>query len=294
MLKSMTGFGRRQGVWRGHTVTVEVRSVNHRFCEIAMKLPKGFGFLEEDMRTLVRQRCTRGRIELSVTLANNGLGTTKIVQINHELAAHYFQALQALRREFRLSGGIDLPVLAGFRDIFSVVEKPLDMQRLGRVILRLGGGAVRELELMRQREGRMLLQEIRKRLLLVRRLVRAIQRRTPVVAREAYVRMKQRIQQLLEGSPFPAQDRLSQEAAILAERCDVTEELTRLRSHLVQFTALLHRAEPVGRSLDFLLQEMSREVNTIGAKANDATIALHVVELKGELEKIREQVQNIE
>lgn len=292
MLKSMTGFGKRQAVWGGSTIVAEVRSVNHRYREVVTRLPKGLMGLEEKLKGLVYQRCHRGRIDLSVVMTGDR-ETPKLLKVDLPVAKHYYRVLRELRQDLKLNGSIDVAFLASFREIFSVGESPIGEDQAGKVIKRLVAGAVRDMEKMRHREGRALLRDIRHRLGEVQRVHGLIQRRLPQVVRGYFQRMKARVEQLVGKEPFD-ESRLNQELAMFADRCDITEELTRLESHVSQFEMMAKGSEPVGRKLDFLLQEMGREVNTIGSKANDAEISNYVVEVKSELERIREQVQNVE
>lgn len=292
MLKSMTGFGKREGTCHGLAVDVEVRSVNHRFREIVIRMPKGGLEWEEELKALVARKCRRGRIELVVAYGR-GHDRGKHVTLDRPLARLYHGALEDLRREFRLGGQIDIELLASFREIFRVAEAPIDDTRMNRVVMRLASGALADLDRMRSNEGKALQVDVAKRLKAVLDIHQSIQRRLPLVVKGFHERMRARVQALI-GSTGEQELRLDKELALFADRCDVTEELIRFRSHGVQFEEMLKKREPVGRQLDFLLQEMGREVNTIGSKANDADISKHVIQLKSELEKVREQVQNVE
>lgn len=293
MMRSMTGYGRREAVWAGGSVTVELRSVNHRFCEVVTRLPKSLSSLEDDLNRTIQRRCARGRIELTVSLMGNREGE-KSLGLDRELARQYHRLLRELQRELRLGGTIDVALLAGLRDIVTVIERPVEDRPLKRIVKRLVAGAASDLDAMRRREGEALARDAKARLQMIRDETNIIGSRAPLVVQEYFDRMKARVEKLVGADAPMDLSRLNQELAQYADRCDLTEELTRLSSHLTQFEAAFKSREPVGRTLDFLLQEMGREVNTIGAKANDAEISLHVVKIKGELEKIREQVQNIE
>lgn len=292
MIKSMTGYGKRDAAWQGSTVTAEVRAVNHRFREAVVRLPKTLAGLEEDVRRLVQDRCTRGRIELTVSLAG-GKEAGKALNLDKTVAKQYYKLLQNLQQEFKLGGQIDVAMLASFREIVSVVEEPRIGKGVEAVLKRLVAGALSDLDAMRRREGKVLLIDIKDRLQAIRQKIEAIRHRIPHVVCGHYERMKERVEQLM-ADKLEDVNRLYQELAVYADRCDVTEELTRLDSHLAQFESSLKGKDTVGRQLDFLLQEMGREVNTLGSKASDAEISTHVVYMKSELEKIREQVQNIE
>ena len=292
MIRSMTGYGRREARWQRGSVTVEVRAVNHRFLEVVTRLPRSLSDLEEPFKKAVQQRCLRGRVEVTVSLGGEK-GGARTVSLDRALARQYHQALRELQKDLRIGGAIDIALLSGFRDIVVVADEPGDGSRLGRLALRLLSGALGDADRMRRREGAALAKEIKDRLHSIRKAKRQIVERAPEVAREAFARMKARVEKLL-GSEPPDVGRLNQELAIYADRYDITEELVRLESHMVQFDHALRRNGSVGKTLDFLLQEMGREANTIGSKAADAEIASQVVHIKAELEKIREQVQNVE
>ena len=292
MMKSMTGFGKRESTVQGVSISAEIRSVNHRFREIMMRLPKGKNELEEELKQVIAQQCSRGRIEVSVAYGG-GKESPKTLKLDRPLARQYHQILKELQRDLKLGGSIDVSFLGSFREIFSVGETAVDAQGFDRAVKRLVAGAVEDLDRMRRREGKALQGDMVKRVQVVRQVLEQIRRRLPQVTKGYYDRMKDRLKGLLDESALD-DSRLQQELAMFADRCDVTEELIRLDSHCQQFDVLVKAKEPVGRQLDFLLQEMGREVNTIGSKANDAEISKYVVQLKGELEKIREQVQNVE
>jgi uncharacterized protein (TIGR00255 family) len=292
MIKSMTGYGRREAASASGSVAVEARSVNHRFCEVVTRLPRGLAMLEEELKRLVQRTCARGRIELIVTVSS-GRDGAKRLSLDRPLAAQYHRVLRDLKQHLKLPGQVDLALLAGFRELFSTSDQAVDEKKLAASVKKLATQAVADLDRMRRSEGEALARDVRERLHTIGDVVEVVRTRVPSVAQEALDRMKLRIEKLVAGdAPDPA--RLRQELAVFADRYDVSEELTRLDSHLEQFASTLESREPVGRTLDFLLQEMGREVNTIGSKANDAQIAAQVVQLKSELEKIREQVQNIE
>jgi len=292
MMISMTGYGRSEEAWSGGTVTAELRSVNHRFCEIVVRLPKVLSSLEEELKRMIQQRCARGRVELTVSVSG-GKDAGKQLSLDQALARQYHALLRDLKKQLRLSGSIDVAMLAGYRDLITVSDRPVDEKGLLQTAKRVTVEALSKLDQMRQREGAALMKDLAHRLNIVREEIGCVERRAPHVAQEYLMRLKARLAKLAE-LPELDEGRLLQELALYADRCDISEEATRLDSHLAQFGATLKSEEPVGRTLDFILQEIGREVNTIGSKANDAAIAMHVVRLKGELEKIREQVQNIE
>ena len=292
MLKSMTGFGKREASYQGITYVVEVRSVNHRFREVVTRLPRTMFALEDALKTLVAKHCSRGRIEVSVS-TTIGSELPKTMTLNRALARRYHDMLRELQKECKVPGAIDVALLAGFRDIFQTSEISDDAKKIAPVIKRILAGALSDLDRMRCVEGRALHKDMTKRLQHIVVAREKIQQRAPLVVRGGFERMQARVTELLGTMPLDTA-RLHQELAQFADRCDISEELTRLDSHIDQFSTLVTGKEPVGRQLDFLLQEIGREVNTIGSKANDAEISKHVVYVKSELEKIREQVQNIE
>lgn len=292
MIRSMTGFGRQQAPWLDGSVTVEVRAVNHRFLEIACRLPRGLHHLEDHFKKAVQQVCVRGRVDLSATI-QGGKGGTTMVTVDQSLARQYHRALRDLKTSLKLSGSIDVALLAGLRDVVTITDPPSGESKLGKVVQKLAAQALQDLAAMRKREGEVLAKDMKVRLGTIRNHRAAVGARTPHAVQESFDRMKARIEKLI-GGEVPDGPRLLQELAIYADRGDITEEIVRLDSHVVQFEETLNHSESLGKTLDFLVQEMGREVNTIGSKANDAEIAGHVVRMKAELERIREQVQNVE
>jgi uncharacterized protein (TIGR00255 family) len=269
-----------------------MRSVNHRFLEIACRLPRPLSHLEDSFKKAIQQRCTRGRIDITVTV-QGGKGRAGSVNLDQPLAKQYHQALRTLKKSLKLSGSIDLTLMAGLRDVVSVSDLPAEDPKLAKMVQQLTTQALTDLDAMRTREGKALAEDMSARVQTIRGHQTLVAARTPLLAQEAFDKMKIRVEKLLR-SEIPDPPRLYQELAVYADRGDITEELVRLDSHVIQFEQTLNRAESVGKTLDFLLQEIGREVNTIGSKANDAGIAGHVVQMKAELERIREQVQNVE
>ncbi|MBM4126049.1 MAG: YicC family protein [Nitrospira sp.] len=292
MIKSMTGFGRRQGVWDDGTVAVEVRSVNHRFLEASVRMPKSIGRLEESFKKAIQEQCARGRVECTVFVQGNRSGTRSL-QLDAGLAKQYYQTLRTLQRSLKLRGSIDIGLVAGFRDVLTVSDQPVEDPKLAKLVEKLGLLAIQDLVKMRRKEGALLAQDLTKRLETLGGLKSRVAERAPALVQESFLRMKGRVEKLLEG-PVPDLPRLHQELALYADRSDITEELVRLDAHMVQFGQTVQSTQPVGKTLDFLLQEMGREVNTIGSKSNDTAVATTVVQMKAELERLREQVQNVE
>jgi uncharacterized protein (TIGR00255 family) len=292
MIRSMTGFGRKQAPWLDGSVTVEVRSVNHRFLEVACRLPRPLHALEEPFKRAVHQRCARGRVDLTITL-QGGKGRAGLLHVDRTLAKQYHQALRQLKTALKLPGRIDVALIAGLRDVLTVSDQPLEDPQLAALVLKLGDEALNDLQRMRAEEGMVLAKDMQSRIQRMRDHCAEIADRVPTAVQEGFARMKDRVEKLLVGEA-PDVPRLHQELAIYADRGDITEEIVRLGSHMLQFEQQLKRADSIGKTLEFLLQEMGREVNTIGSKANDAVIAGHVVQMKAELERIREQVLNVE
>lgn len=292
MIRSMTGYGKKDGTSQQATVTVELRAVNHRFLEVAVRVPRSLAQLEDAVRKAVQQRCLRGRVDVSVSVQAAG-GSLKAVHIDQALAKQYHAALKKLQKTLGLRGAVDLSMIAGFRDIVSMTDEPVDTEHLGKTVMRVLGGALTDLEKMRKREGEALAKDLAVHLDAIREAQAVVAKKAPDLANIAFNRMKARIETLLQ-SELPDPARLQQELAVYADRSDISEELVRLESHMVQFDQTLRSQESVGKTLEFLLQEMGREVNTIGSKASDAEIAALVVRMKAELEKLREQVQNVE
>jgi uncharacterized protein (TIGR00255 family) len=292
MIHSMTGFGRRQAPWQDGSVTVEMRSVNHRFLEVTCRLPRALSHLEDSFKRAIQKQCARGRIDITVTV-QAGKGRAGSVHLDQPLAKQYHHALHGLKKSLKLSGSIDLALMAGLRDVLSVSDQPTEDPKLVKIVQQLTSEALTELEGMRVREGKALAEDMSARVQTIRGHKSLVTARAPLLAQESFDRMKIRVGKLL-GAEIPDPPRLYQELAVYADRGDITEEIVRLDSHMIQFEETLTRAESVGKTLDFLLQEIGREVNTIGSKANDSEIAGCVVQMKAELERIREQVQNVE
>jgi len=292
MLKSMTGFGRGEGETRLGKILVESRSVNHRYNDINIRLPKRLIPFEGRIKEIIRSRVSRGRIDVSVKL--DALDGEKIqLQIDSNLAEQYFKALVTLKERFQIEGEITLELLAGAKDLISVKEEYGDVEPYWSEIEPILKQSLEEMDKMKRLEGNVLAKDIENRLERVNQQLEEIKLQYPASLKAYQNRLRERLQSLLDGVEIDPL-RLQQEIAIIAERTDITEEIVRAMSHLDQFSFFLKAKEPVGRKMDFLVQEIHREVNTVSSKANDAEISQKVVEIKSELEKIREQVQNIE
>ncbi|HEY8394169.1 MAG TPA: YicC/YloC family endoribonuclease [Thermaerobacter sp.] len=291
VVRSMTGFGRGSAQSETHRFTVEIRSLNHRFLDISVRLPREYSAFEDRIRRAVAQAIERGRIDLAVRV-DRLTSTVKAVHVDTRLAHAYHEALKELRKSLRLHGTIDLELLIGFPDVLRVEQADEDLEALWPVFEQALSGALAELVAMREAEGEALARDLERRAAAVEDRVAAIEARAPEVVREYHRRLTSRLEEWGLGGIDP--ERVAAEVALMAERSDVSEECVRLRSHCRQFREALRATGAVGRRLEFLVQEMHREVTTIGSKAGDVTISSLVVDIKAELEKMREQVQNIE
>ena len=288
----MTGFGRGEAAGRVRAYTVEVQSVNHRFLEARCRLPKRLAGLEPRVQRAVQQRFARGHFEVSVQEKDLD-GRTRTLKIDLALARQYVESLRTLQREMDLPGQVTLDMLAGQRELISVEESEETLEETWAELEPALVAALDALATMRCQEGATLTQALRRHLDEIEGILSRVLGRTSDLVTAHRNRLRERVADLLDGR-LPDPLRLEQEVALLAERGDVAEECDRLRSHLTQFRETLGQSGPQGRRLDFLLQEMNREANTIGSKAADASLAQDVVELKTAIERLREQVQNIE
>ena len=293
MLKSMTGFGRSDCQNEDLNCKVEIRSVNNRFIEINIRLQRNLQLLEAPLKKLVKSRCARGSFDLTITLEKmNGNTNNVVIAPNLSLASQYMEAFNQIKQELGLSGEIDINSVLTQRDVVKVEAEQANPSK-ENLILETVDLALTSLLEMRQEEGQSLQTDISQRLDEIAKHGDLIRGRQPVVLQEYKDRLKERIQILNDGVELEPL-RLAQETALMADRCDVTEEIIRLKSHLEQFQKLLGIDKPAGRKLEFITQEINREVNTIGSKTIDAAVSQSVIEMKSDLEKIREQLQNIE
>lgn len=290
-MKSMTAYGRGGTTFEGLNFIVESRSLNHRFLEIVLKLPQRFQIFEQDIKKLISRYILRGRVECALKVNGGPEGLPQLV-INWEVAKGYYNLLKELKQGLNLSGDIDISAFLGVKDIFVSKEETQDLQRFWPPLKDAFIKALESLDEMREKEGSIIKEDFLKRLKFLDNYLKEIEKRGPLVIKEYREKLHQRMNSILEREIDDA--RLLQEVAFFAERSDITEEIVRLHSHLTQFREIMEASGPTGRKLDFLIQEMNREINTIGVKASDAFISQKVVDIKAELEKIREQAQNIE
>lgn len=292
MIKSMTGFGRAQETVDGMTVTVELKSVNHRYFEFTAKVPRTYGFLEEKLKSFLNERVSRGKMECYVTIENLEESDMEVI-VNPSLAKGYVDALRALSETFGLKEDYSAISIAKFPDVLTLRKAPADEEKIWNAVQKVTELAVERFVTMRETEGEKLRADILSKADTILEHVAFVESRSPQTVREYHEKLRQRMEELLENTQVDEQ-RLLTEAAIFADKVAVDEETVRLRSHISQLREFLDADEPIGRKLDFLVQEMNRESNTIGSKAQDVEIAKRVIAIKAEVEKIREQVQNIE
>lgn len=294
MIQSMTGYGRNESVLNGRKYIVEIKSLNHRYLEISIRLPNALSPLELDIKKKIGERCTRGRLEVSIKMeAEGGSVNEGKYELNLPLIRNYYMLLTELRQELNLEDNISLNMMAAFRDAFVLKESGPDLSMIWEELKSGLDKAVDALVAMRKKEGENIYCDLVSRIELIMKSVNFIEFRAPQVVLEYQKRLADRVKELTAGLVIDDL-RLSQEVAIMAEKSDITEEIVRLKSHTLQFGDLVKSIDPAGRNIDFLIQEMIREINTIGSKSSDAEISRKVIEIKGELARIREQVQNIE
>lgn len=292
MIKSMTGFGRSEQKIDGREITVEIRSVNHRYFEFGCRVTRGYAFLEEKLKSHIQKTIARGKVDVFVSVTDSEEKQAN-VSVNHTLAAGYVAALKELKETYSLSGEIALSDVTRFNDIFSVHKAPEDEDAVWESVKVVLDDAVEKFVAMREREGEKMKADVLQKSGVVLSLVESVEQQSPKTVTKYRQKLEERLKEVLDGVNIDEQ-RILTEAAIFADKVAVAEETVRLRSHFDQMFNMLESSEPVGRKLDFILQEMNREANTIGSKVQDAPLAHTVVEIKGELEKIREQIQNIE
>ena len=291
MVVSMTGFGRSHHVTERFSVTVEMKTVNHRFCEIQIRMPRQLLKIEDKLKKKLNEQITRGRVEVFVTVTGDAVVNRK-VHIDWNLLDEYYQSIVAIKEKYNLHEHIYLRDLIQRQDLIGIDEQETESDDLEDLVLTAFEEAVIQLKSMRCSEGEALFLDISNNLALFKSRTTQLKELAPIVVAQFKERVSKRMKELLDGQYDEV--RILSEVAIFADKADIHEELTRLESHLHQFHYILQLSEPVGRKCDFLLQEMNREVNTIGSKANDSQIANEVVEMKSLLEKIKEQIQNIE
>ena len=284
-MKSMTGYGRAREASNEREIVVELRAVNHRYLDVNVKAPRGYGFLEEAIKKLAASKISRGKVDVYISVTDLAAQETTIT-LNHELAQSYFDALH-------LHDDISVMSIAKMPDVLVSQRVEVDADALTASVSEVFNEAVKQFDEMRQIEGEKLADDIRNRMNTIKEVVEQVEIRSPERVTAYREKLEKRMNEILADSTVDEQ-RILTEAAIFADKTAVDEETVRLRSHLDQLDNMLKDSNPVGRKLDFLVQEMNREANTIGSKANDSILANYVIALKAEIEKIREQIQNIE
>ena len=291
MVKSMTGFGQGTCLRENIECKVEIKAVNNRYLDVSIKLPKIISFVENDIRSLIAKRISRGKVDVFVTFEHSSDDEFE-VNVNKGLAHAYISALKDLAKDYSLRD-VSVDTVANLQNLITINKKNLDEELVRDVVLNASDNALDVLVEMRQKEGLNLKLDILSKLQTIEDLVCDIIENSKDIVLEYKQRLEQRIKDLTDNVKVdPA--RIETEVAIFADRCSIDEEIVRLKSHIEQFRQILQNDEPIGRKLDFLIQEMNRETNTTGSKANNLRITQVVVDIKSELEKIREQVQNIE
>jgi len=293
-MKSMTGYGRGECSQNGFKITVELSSVNRKQSEIFVTLPREMEMLEAQIRDVINRHISRGRLNVRVALHAGASKLSARMHLNVPLAKAYARELTRLSRQLKLPGPVTLDQLARAPGVFQTDEQLVEEQDFWLAVEQALKRALGTLVKMRAREGSHLVQDLARRVDLMRRAALRIQKQAPRVAEKYRDQLVHRIKDAGLEAPGVDDDRLLKEVVYFADRSDISEELTRLQSHFQQFDDCAKSSEPVGRTLDFLAQEMNREINTIGSKANDSVISKEVVTLKAELEKFREQAQNVE
>lgn len=292
MIRSMTGFGRAERVTEGMAVTVEIRSVNHRYFEFSSRTPRAYGYLDEKLKNYLQSCISRGKVDVNLWIETVDRPGSEVL-INHSLAESYVKALKELAERYDLRDDVTAGSLARYPDILTVHHEPEDEELVWNIVRSVTDEALAAFVAMREREGAKLREDVLSRAETILENVTFIEERSPKTVKEHMDKVEARMRELLNGAAVDEQ-RLLTEAAVYADKIAVAEETVRLRSHFEQLVQLMNSSDSIGRKLDFLVQEINRETNTIGSKSGDLSITRKVVDIKAEIEKIREQIQNIE
>lgn len=292
MIKSMTGYGCAKGTVEGLQIAVELKSVNNRYLDVSVRLPRNFLFVEDAVKSAVQQHISRGKVDVFVSVDSTDGGEMN-VKVNEALLRGYLEALQHIAEEYHLPNDASALSVSRFPDVLTVEKKDLDADAISAGILDIAENALKDFDAMRLREGEKLREDVLSRLGTIRALVETVEKESPKTAAAYRARLEAKMAEVL-GSAGIDENRILAEAAIFADHIAVDEETVRLRSHMSQLETMINGNSPTGRKIDFLIQEFNREANTIGSKCQSSDIAHTVVDLKSEIEKIREQIQNIE
>lgn len=294
MIKSMTGFGRCRTVLHGREISVEIKSVNHRFFEFSCRTPKGYGFLDDKLKALVNSRVSRGKIDMFVTVGA-AEDTPAEVKINHSLVSGYINAMKEISETYGIENDVTVTAISRFPDVYTVSKAPENEEEITADVLEAANTAIDGFIAMREAEGEKMKADILGRAEVILATVDEIDERSPQTVKEYEERLLDRINRTLQDYNINIDEqRVLTEVAVFADKVAVAEETVRLRSHFTQLSKIMESQTPIGREIDFIIQEMNREANTIGSKVQDAEIAHKVVKIKSEIEKMREQIQNIE
>ena len=292
MVKSMTGYGGAKGVAEGLELSIELNSVNNRFLDTAVRMPRTYLFAEEAVKAAVQRHITRGKVDVFITI-DSSKADDVVVKVNEPLLKGYLAAIKQTAETYDLPNDATAMAVCRFPDVLSVEKKEVDQDAMAAAIEQVLEQALLEYDAMRAKEGEKLHDDIASRIASIERMVGIVEQESPKTVADYKARLEQKLREVLEGKSID-ESRILAEAAIFADKVAVDEETVRLRSHIAQMSELIESDVPVGRKLDFLVQEMNRETNTIGSKCQNASIAHIVVDIKAEIEKIREQIQNIE
>jgi len=293
LLKSMTGYGKGEASSSGFRIKAELKSVNHRYLDITVKLPRYLIYLEESIKKLIKEKLGRGKVDVFINLDFESISSLE-VKVDIPLAMNFKNALSDLRDQLQIEDSIRLSNILSIPDVIRTEKKDLDEASVWETLRSAIGSALSQLVVMRESEGQQLKLDMLEKLGTIEEIVSEVKIRSPLVVEEYRKKLNERIAALLEEPAIIDQDRLAMEVAVYADKSSIDEELTRMNSHIAQFRSIIEEDGAIGRKLDFLIQEFNREVNTIGSKSSDSIIVNKVVDLKSEIEKIREQVQNIE
>lgn len=292
MIKSMTGYGSAKGTAEGLEITVELKSVNNRYLDTSVRLPRSFLFAEDAIKSVVQSHITRGKVDVFVSVDSSS-AENMTVKVNKPLLEGYIEALRSVSSDYSLPDDITTMSVSRFSDVLSVEKKDLDADAISAAICEIAEAALKDFDIMRLREGEKLRDDVLYRLSLIDALVSTVEAEAPKTVAQYRSRLEQKMAEVL-GATGIDESRILQEAAIFADHIAVDEETVRLRSHMAQLETMINGNSPTGRKIDFLIQEFNREANTIGSKCQNSDVAHIVVDLKSEIEKIREQIQNIE
>ncbi len=292
MVKSMTGYGSAERIGCDKKFTVEIRSVNHRYSDINVKTPRSYTFAEDAMRKTLSRHINRGKVDVFLSVEGMN-GESGEVFVNMEIAKGYHAALCRLRETFGIEEAISLRDISRFSDVFTLQRAEEDTEKIAEIIKEATNEAALAFTAMREKEGRQLFVDLSEQTDTMEALVGEVEARAPKIVSEYSARLESRMKEILDAVPVD-EGRLLNEVAVFADKVNVNEELIRLRSHILQMREFLKASEPIGRKMDFLIQEMNREINTVGSKSNDLEVARLVIDIKAVIEKLREQIQNVE